>query len=92
VKVIYPGSPANLGGLMLEDEIIAINDYACLGELDKWLRYFDNDLKHITILRAGKIIQKTLPEVDRNFYMEYEVKKLEKMNTPQIKAFDAWRK
>ena len=92
VKVIYPGSPANLGGLMLEDEIIAVNEYACLGELDKWLRYFDNDLKHITILRAGKIIQKTLPEVDRNFYMEYEVKKLEKMNTPQIKAFDAWRK
>ena len=92
VKVIYPGSPANLGGLMLEDEIIAINEYACLGELDKWLRYFDNDLKQITILRAGKIIQKTLPEVDRNFYMEYEVKKLEKMNTPQIKAFDTWRK
>jgi predicted metalloprotease with PDZ domain len=92
VKVIYPGSPANLGGLMLEDEIIAVNDFACLGELDKWLRYFDNDLKHITVIRAGKVIKTRLPEVDRNFYMEYEVKKLEKMNSPQIKAFDAWRK
>ena len=92
IKVIYPGSPANLGGLMLEDEIIAVNGYACLGELDKWLKYFDNDLKHITVLRAGRIIQMTLPEVDRNFYMEYEVKPLAKMNTPQIKAFDAWRK
>ena len=92
IKVIYPGSPANLGGLMLEDEIIAVNGYACLGELDKWLKYFDNDLKHITVLRAGRIIQMTLPEVDRNFYMEYEVKSLPKMNTPQIKAFDAWRK
>lgn len=92
IKVIYTGSPANLGGLMLEDEIIAVNGYACLGELDKWLKYFDNDLKHITVLRAGRIIQMTLPEVDRNFYMEYEVKPLAKMNTPQIKAFDAWRK
>ena len=92
IKVIYPGSPANLGGLMLEDEIIAVNGYACIGELDKWLKYFDNDLKHITVLRAGRIIQMTLPEVDRNFYMEYEVKPLPKMNTPQIKAFDAWRK
>jgi predicted metalloprotease with PDZ domain len=92
IKVIYPGSPANLGGLMLEDEIIAVNGYACLGELDKWLKYFDNDLKHITVLRAGRVIQMTLPEVDRNFYMEYEVKPLAKMNTPQIKAFDAWRK
>ena len=92
IKVIYTGSPANLGGLMLEDEIIAVNGYACLGELDKWLKYFDNDLKHITVLRAGRIIQMTLPEVDRNFYMEYEVKPLPKMNTPQIKAFDTWRK
>ena len=92
IKVIYPGSPANLGGLMLEDEIIAVNGYACLGELDKWLKYLDNDLKHITVLRVGRIIQMTLPEVDRNFYMEYEVKPLPKMNTPQIKAFDAWRK
>lgn len=92
VKVIYPGSPANLGGLMLEDEIIAINGYSCQGEMDKWLKYFDNDLKHLTILRAGKIIQKTLPEVDRNFYMEYSVHPVKKMNTPQIKAFDGWRK
>ena len=92
IKVIYTGSPANLGGLMLEDEIIAVNGYACIGELDKWLKYFDNDLKHITVLRAGRIIQMTLPEVDRNFYMEYEVKPLPKMNTPQIKAFDTWRK
>ena len=92
IKVIYPGSPANLGGLMLEDEIIAINGYVCNGELDKWLKYFDNDLKHITIQRAGMILQKTLPEVDRNFYMEYSVTPVKKMNTPQIKAFDAWKK
>ena len=92
VKLIYPGSPANLGGLMLEDEIIAVNGYSCLGELDKWLKYFDNDLKHLTILRAGKISEKTLPEVDRNFYMEYSVAPVDKLNTPQINAFDSWRK
>ena len=92
VKSIYPGSPAALGGLILEDEIIAINDFSCQGELDKWLKYFDNDLKHITIQRSGRIIRTSLPEVDRNFYMEYTVKKLEKLNSPQIKAFDAWSK
>ena len=92
VKLIYPGSPANLGGLMLEDEIIAVNGYSCQGELDKWLNYFDNDLKHLTILRSGKISEKTLPEVDRNFYMEYSVAPVDKMNTPQINAFDSWRK
>lgn len=92
VKLIYPGSPANLGGLMLEDEIIAVNGYSCQGELDKWLKYFDNDLKHLTILRSGKISEQTLPEVDRNFYMEYSVAPVDKLNTPQINAFDSWRK
>ena len=75
---------------MLEDEIIAVNGYSCLGELDKWLKYFDNDLKHLTILRAGKISEQTLPEVDRNFYMEYSVAPVDKLNTPQINAFDSW--
>ncbi len=91
-KVIYPGSPANLGGLMLEDEIIAVNGYSCMGELDKWLKYFDNDLKHLTVLRAGRVVELTLPEVDRNFYMEYTVVPLAKSNSPQITAFDAWKK
>ena len=77
---------------MLEDEIIAINGYACHGELDKWLKYFDNDLKHLTVLRGGKIIQHTLPEVDRNFYMEYSVVPVKKLTTAQKKAFDGWRK
>jgi predicted metalloprotease with PDZ domain len=92
VKVIYPGSPANLGMLQIEDEIIAVNGYSCLGELDKWLKYFDNDLKHLTVLRAGRIIELTLPEVDRNFYMEYTVVPVAKSNTPQINAFEAWKK
>ena len=92
VKLLYPGGPASLGGLMLEDEVIAINGIAFNGELDKWLNYFDEDFKKITVLRAGQILEFTLPEVDRNFYMQYSVKPLAKMNTPQKVAFDAWRK
>ena len=92
VKLLYPGGPASLGGLMLEDEVIAINGIAFNGELDKWLNYFDEDFKKITVLRAGQILEFTLPEVDRNFYMQYSVKPLVKMNTPQKVAFDAWRK
>jgi hypothetical protein len=43
-------------------------------------------------LRAGRIIELTLPEVDRNFYMEYTVVPVAKSNTPQINAFEAWKK
>jgi predicted metalloprotease with PDZ domain len=92
IKAIYPGSPAYLGGLQLEDEVIAVNGFVCQGELDKWLKHFDEDLKHLTVLRAGQLLQKTLPEVDRNFYMEYSIVPLKKRNSPQIKAFDSWSK
>lgn len=90
VKSIYPGSPAELANLMLEDEIIAVNEYSCHGELDKWLSYFDNDEKRLTVLRKGKLQQLTLPEVNRNFYLSYQLKKTTDPNVHQRKAYELW--
>lgn len=90
VKAIYPGSPADLGGLMLEDEIIAVNRFALHGELDKWLEYVDDCTKALTVIRAGKVLDLTLPEVQRNFYLDYTVKPVENPNGPQKKAFEHW--
>ena len=92
VKALFPGSPAELSGMMLEDEIISVNNYLCCGELDKWLNYFDLDSKVITVSRKGQLIALSLPEVDRNFYMEYSVSKIENPNINQRKAFDFWIK
>lgn len=92
VTALYPGGPADLAGLMLGDEIIAINSIVCAGELDKWLAYFDNDQKRITVIRAGKLVEMTLPEVMRNFYSEYKVVPMENLNGLQKKGLEAWQK
>ncbi|MFM2040976.1 MAG: hypothetical protein RLZZ493_1565 [Bacteroidota bacterium] len=95
VKAIYPGSPADLAGMMLEDEIIAVNNIAVAVELDRWLAFFDNDTKEITINRAGIIKQVTLPEVQRFFYLEYGIAfmpKNEELSALQLKAFEEWSK
>lgn len=92
VKSVYPGGPAEVGGLMYEDEVVAVNDFACEGELDKWLNYFDDDTKVLTVLRAGRTYEVVLPEVNRNFYLTYNVKKLKEPNSHQKKAFEAWKK
>jgi predicted metalloprotease with PDZ domain len=92
VSVLYPSGPADLGGLMQGDEIMAVNGYLCSGELDKWLNYFDNDAKRLTIIRAGRVMEMTLPEVNRNFYSEYSVLALSQPNGPQIKALENWMK
>lgn len=91
-KVFYPGGPADLGGMMLDDQILAVNGVVIYGELDKWLNYFDNDIKKLTIIRAGRIMEVTLPEVDRNFYSEYGIELVKKMDKHQRIAFDAWKR
>jgi predicted metalloprotease with PDZ domain len=90
VKAIYPGSPAEMGALMLEDEIIAVNSYACGAELDKWLTYFDDDVKVLTVMRRGKLIEITLPIAVRNFYLDYSVKQMENPNQHQKRGFERW--
>jgi predicted metalloprotease with PDZ domain len=90
VKMMYPGSPGEMAGLMLEDEIVAVNGCLCAGELDKWLQYFDDDVKTITAMRSGRIVEVTLPTIDRNFYMEYSLGNVKIPSGLQLKSFDTW--
>jgi predicted metalloprotease with PDZ domain len=54
VAAMYAGGPAELCGLMLNDEIIAVNGYSCGGELDRWLNYFDED-RHLRVFHSALI-------------------------------------
>lgn len=92
VKSIYPGSPAEMSRLMLEDEIIAVNTFLCGGELDKWLEHFDDDLKTVSVMRRGKLVEITFPIAVRNFYLDYSVTKIENPNHGQKRAFERWVK
>lgn len=91
ITAIYHGSPAELAGLSLNDEIIAVNTMQCHGDLDKWLEYFDDDTKKLTIIRAGKLLELTLPEVNRYFFLEYHVTPLEQTIHSQQRRLEAWK-
>ena len=92
VKAIYPGSPADMGGLMLEDEILAVNSFLCAGELDKWLEHFDDEIKTVSVMRRGRLLEISFPVTVRNFYLDYTVKKAENPNQQQKRAFERWVK
>lgn len=92
VKAIYPGSPADMGGLVQEDEIIAVNGYPLKGELDKWLVYLDDQPKELTINRMGRQHTIQLPELQRHFYLEYSLRLIDEPNSFQKKAIEHWSK
>lgn len=90
VKAIYPGSPADIAKLMLEDEIISVNGVVSNHEIDEWLRYFDLNEKCLMVIRGGKLIELTLPEVSRSFYLDYKVIEVKTKSNQQQKMFKIW--
>ncbi|MFM6934670.1 MAG: M61 family metallopeptidase [Flavobacteriales bacterium] len=87
---IYPGSPADLGGLSVNDEILAVNQMRLQGNLDAWLNFYDAGIKTLLINRNGRLIEKTLPEVNRYFYLTHSVHSVETLNQHQRKARKFW--
>lgn len=90
IKAMYPGGPAELGGLMLEDEIIAINGVEVKNNVNEWLQYFDDEQKSITVFRKGVMVDFVLPEVNRFFYNKYQIVPVKEPNGPQKKGMKAW--
>ncbi len=92
ISEIYPGSPADIGGLCLNDQIIAINDHHISNDLDELLGYFEFDEKKVLIIRNQKMIQLTLPEVNRYFYQKHSVTIQKNPSVNQEKALLNWSK
>ncbi len=92
VQSIFPGSTADMGGIMLEDEIIGVNGCACQGELDKWLKMHDDEHKRLTIIRKGKIVELALPQLNRTFFNVYSIQEIKSKTKHQTNAFDHWLK
>jgi len=91
VSAMYPGGPAELGGMRIGDEIIGVNGLVVNNDIESWFSYFDEDMKEITFIREGKIRTLYLPEVQRFFYVSYSVKNMETKNSAQEKALKMWR-
>jgi predicted metalloprotease with PDZ domain len=87
---MYPGGPAELGGMRIGDEIIAVNGFMLTNDIESWFTYFDGDIKEITFVREGKINQIQLPEVQRFFYLTYSVQQFSSINSDQSSSFRIW--
>ena len=90
ISAIYPGSPADIAGLSLGDELIALNTIKLNHDLDSCLNYFDASSKTLSFFRNGKLLQLTLPVVNRFFYLSHKIHKKVNLTPNQEKAIFAW--
>jgi hypothetical protein len=58
--------------------------------LDQWLTYEEEGMKTVLVNRGGRLLEKSLPEVDRFFYQNHSIKKLDFLDKHQRKAFKYW--
>jgi predicted metalloprotease with PDZ domain len=89
---IYPGSPADTGGLAIGDLILGVNGMRAVPSLDNWLAFFENQNKTLLIERNGQFMERFIPEVDRHFYVSHELKVADTLQPSQQKAYSAWAK
>jgi predicted metalloprotease with PDZ domain len=87
---MYPGGPAELGGMRIGDEIIGVNGFILNNDIESWFSYFNEDKKEITFIREGKILRLLLPEVQGFFSISYSVKAKEIKNSAQENALKFW--
>jgi predicted metalloprotease with PDZ domain len=73
ISLMAPGSPAYQSGLMIGDEIIAVNDKYSKNELKEWMSYFFKNGKKIslTVLRQNKLIDVTIIANEEKYFPNY---------------------
>jgi predicted metalloprotease with PDZ domain len=90
IKSIHPNSPAENAGLMLEDELIAVNGMDAMGNIDAWLNYFINDNIELLIRRKGVFSFKNIALDEQIYYPDYLVIELDNKTEKQKKYFESW--
>jgi predicted metalloprotease with PDZ domain len=90
VKAIYPNSPAEKSGLMLEDEIFAVEAMDVNGNLDAWLAYFNQETLDIMVRRKGVFMHKSITLDSQVYYPEYLLLEKEEKTEDQKKYFEKW--
>lgn len=90
VMSIFPGSPADTGGLALGDLILGVNNYRAFPSIEHSLSFFESQPKTLLVERNGRFLELLIPEVDRVFYVANRVLPVSNISTKQQKDQNLW--
>ena len=76
IQEIYPGSSGALGGLMIGDEIIAVNQQRVRGDLNQIIEFYAERTIHLKIDRMGRVLSIECPNTNKSQYPIYKIQKM----------------
>jgi predicted metalloprotease with PDZ domain len=90
IKAIQPNSAGSISGLMLEDEIVALNRFETSLEFEKWLNHFANEDLVVLVKRKGKYLDIKIEMSNNKAFQEAIITQLKKLETDQQNFFTKW--
>lgn len=90
VKKIYPGSSADLGGMILNDEIVFVNGSKVSGDIDKWIEQYQHEQIELIVNRMGRMVELICPHTNKSFFPEYKLAKAKAPSNLQKRIFKKW--
>lgn len=90
VKWIYPGSSAELAGVMLEDILVGVNGKAINKDIDAWVEFYQDDQLDLTVNRAGRLMNLTAPHTNKSFFPVYKIETAKAPSNLQKRIFKKW--
>lgn len=92
VQIIAPGAPAESAGLMINDEVRAVNGMRIEGNLNEWLAYFDDEMIELTISTTAFIKKVKIFRTSKKFYKRYFLIKNSNATTAKKSMYESWSK
>lgn len=90
VSSVYPGSPGAVGGILKDDEIVAVNDLKVEGNLNDLLEYFKEDEVELTIFSSRKLRRVRLLRKEQSFFNKYTLEASEELTSAQLHFRNSW--
>ncbi len=95
ITAVYPNSVADISGISINDEIIAINHIQIKTDssgtnFSEWCNYFGNKPVSLTIASSGIIDQMEIILQPNSYYKIAGIKKMSSVNENQSNSFNKW--
>lgn len=87
---IYPGSGAELAGLMVNDVITRINDDEVNNNLDDLIKPLQDAEIHVSVNRMGRNLKLFVPHTNKSYYPIYKVIKDKVPSNLSKRIFKSW--